>query len=506
MALREGTVSVGTLLKPRRIVHVQKGELDSDAATVGQLKDAGLNLNAAGEVSNAFVAYDDATLGRVTLANTVVTSLAPGELTEASQDAVTGAQLFATNQQLGEALDALSQINTAVEDITGGDAGVKYFHVDSTASDADASGTNALAVGPNASAKSTGAVAVGDATAVSATAGLALGAGASVSGSYSVALGQGSVADRPNTVSVGSSAVRRRIVNVDAGVADNDAVTVGQLRTAGLDVNVAGNVSNAFLAYDDDSKARATLDNTLVTGLRAGDLSQLSTDAVVGGQLFQTNAKVTKNTQDIADLAQTVAGISTGDADLKYVQVKSTGAGATANGNNAIAIGPQAMAKGGGSIVLGDGATMASTGSGIVLGRSARIETGAGGEGSIAVGNAVYVSANNAVVLGASASASKTDNVAIGGAAAASGSTSVAVGANAVVSVANGVALGAKSSCDRAKSVSVGSASLQRQIINVAAGTSSTDAVNVGQLTAMLAQRDALLASLQERLAALESA
>ncbi|PLQ01971.1 hypothetical protein CYJ10_01285 [Cupriavidus pauculus] len=486
-----------------------KGELDSDAATVGQLKDAGLNLNAAGEVSNAFVAYDDATLGCVTLSNTVVTNLALGELTEASQDAVTGAQLFAVSQELGEAITALGQIHTAMDEITTGDAGVMYFHVDSTAADAGASGTNALAIGPNAWPISTGAAAVGDATVVSATAGLALGAGANVSGSYSVAIGQGSLADRPNTVWVGSSAARRRIVNVEAGVAgvaESDAVTVGQLRAAGLDVNVAGNVRNAFLAYDDSSKARATLDNTLVTGLRAADLSQLSTDAVVGGQLFETNAKVTKNTQDIAGLAQTVAGISTGDADLKYVQVKSTGSEATANGNNAIAIGPQALAKGGGSIVVGDGATMASTGSGIVLGRSARVESGAGGEGAIAVGNAAYVSANSAVVIGASASASKTDNVAIGGVAAASGTTTVAIGANAVASATNGVALDAKSACDRAKSVSVGSASLQRQIINVAAGTSSTDAVNVGQLTTMLAERDALLASLQERLAALESA
>jgi autotransporter adhesin len=44
-----------------------------------------------------------------------------------------------------------------------------------------------------------------------------------------VALGTGSVANEANTVSVGSSGSERRVTHLAAGVADTDAVNVGQL-------------------------------------------------------------------------------------------------------------------------------------------------------------------------------------------------------------------------------------------------------------------------------------
>jgi autotransporter adhesin len=47
-----------------------------------------------------------------------------------------------------------------------------------------------------------------------------------------VALGAGSVADQADTVSVGSAGSERRIVNVAPGVANTDAVNVGQLNQA----------------------------------------------------------------------------------------------------------------------------------------------------------------------------------------------------------------------------------------------------------------------------------
>jgi len=67
----------------------------------------------------------------------------------------------------------------------------------------------------------------------------------------------------------------------------------------------------------------------------------------------------------------------------------------------------------------------------------------------------------------------------------ATGTDSVAVGGAAVASANNAVALGSNSVADRANTVSVGAAGKERQVTNVAAGTASTDAVNVGQLTAV---------------------
>jgi trimeric autotransporter adhesin len=67
----------------------------------------------------------------------------------------------------------------------------------------------------------------------------------------------------------------------------------------------------------------------------------------------------------------------------------------------------------------------------------------------------------------------------------ATGADAVAIGGSALASANNSIALGANSVSDRKNSVSVGAAGNERQITNVAAGTTSTDAVNFAQLTAV---------------------
>ena len=66
-----------------------------------------------------YVVYDDATAGTITLegatgTGTKITNLADGELSAASTDAVTGAQLYATQQQFDEFQSALSTNNTSI--------------------------------------------------------------------------------------------------------------------------------------------------------------------------------------------------------------------------------------------------------------------------------------------------------------------------------------------------------------------------------------------------------
>ena len=65
--------------------------------------------------------------------------------------------------------------------------------------------------------------------AITANNAVAIGNGASVSAEGGVALGVGSVADRANAVSVGRTGANRQIINVEAGIADTDAVNVSQL-------------------------------------------------------------------------------------------------------------------------------------------------------------------------------------------------------------------------------------------------------------------------------------
>ncbi|SOE61215.1 Head domain of trimeric autotransporter adhesin [Burkholderia sp. OK233] len=158
-----------------------------------------------GSVANA-VSYDSAAHDQVTLGGSTsapkvkLSNLQDGDLSATSTDAVTGAQLWNTNQQLSD----LSQ----------------------TVQNQQQTGTSAMSLdaggAPAASATGSGAVAIGG--------------GAQASGDNSVAIGSGSVADRANTVSVGSQGNERRITNVADGKAPTDAVNMRQFQSGINDV------------------------------------------------------------------------------------------------------------------------------------------------------------------------------------------------------------------------------------------------------------------------------
>jgi len=93
-----------------------------------------------------------------------------------------------------------------------------------------------------------------------------------------------------------------------------------------------------------------------------------------------------------------------------------------------------------------------------------------------------YVQTNS---TGPAAAATGANAVAVGPSASAAGAGSVAVGSGASAPASNAVALGAGSVADRSNSVSVGAVGAERQITNVAAGTSDTDAANVGQVNTL---------------------
>jgi autotransporter adhesin len=95
------------------------------------------------------------------------------------------------------------------------------------------------------------------------------------------------------------------------------------------------------------------------------------------------------------------------------------------------------------------------------------------------------------LAIGSSAQANGVGGISLGSKAKVGGAAedSVALGARANATQSSAVALGADSTTDRAKTVSVGNAGVagQRQVVNMAAGTSSTDAVNVSQLSGLAA-------------------
>ena len=137
------------------------------------------------------------------------------------------------------------------------------------------------------------------------------------------------------------------VSNLKAGVADQDAVNVAQLKSAGL-MDPAGNTL-AAITYD--AKADGTINRSSVTlrgpgaaapvalrNVAAGNVKAGSTDAVNGDQLFQT--------------AQLVDNLQNGAA-LKYFVSNTTLPAATANGLNATAIGGNAQAVANNTVALG---------------------------------------------------------------------------------------------------------------------------------------------------------
>src|SRR6202000_2717910 len=93
------------------------------AVNLAQLKAAGLNVDTSGNVTNSFVAYDDSTMGKVTLAGgtagTTITNVKAGALSATSTDAVNGAQLYATNQNVAQNTADIGAVNTQITNING---------------------------------------------------------------------------------------------------------------------------------------------------------------------------------------------------------------------------------------------------------------------------------------------------------------------------------------------------------------------------------------------------
>lgn len=141
--------------------------------------------------------------------------------------------------------------------------------------------------------------------------GTALGYGSQIGwdGKNSVALGADSVANEENVVSVGHTKgqangfggtygedLNRRITNVANGINDNDAATVGQIKTiTGID-SAKGNV----VQYDNESKDQITFGGANGTALL--NISNLSAKtATIGNVSFTDDGRITNVTAGVND-------------------------------------------------------------------------------------------------------------------------------------------------------------------------------------------------------------
>ncbi|WP_246641636.1 YadA-like family protein [Paraburkholderia edwinii] len=443
--------------------NVNAGKADKDAVNVAQLKAAGLNIDTSGAVTNSFVAYDDATKGKVTLAGgsagTTITNLKAGAVNATSKDAINGSQLFTLAASEAAALGGGSAVNTdgSISKPTYSVDGKSVSGVDGAVSALDTRITNATANNVDIASKMK-YVKFGDTTALDATASgensvaiggyaqaigansLAIGAQSRAMGANSVAVGYGSSATQDNTFAVGSTTLKRRVVNVADATGVSDAVTLGQMNTAiGAAIVNSGVKSNGMLGA-----------STMLLGATAS--SKTPDQLIVSGPTSLSTPTDAIGRNGIA-----------------------MGLNAHANADNAVAAGQNVSVLGANGVAVGQN---------IAVGADSAVGIGVGT--SVASENAVAIGSNGTEVNTGAANA-----VAIGSGVSVGGQNSVGLGSNIIVGTANSVVLGANSSDDnRANTVSVGSSAVpgmgtslvRRQVINVAAGTQDFDAVNVSQL------------------------
>ncbi len=447
------TLSIGDVGSERTITNVAAGRLtdtSTDAVNGSQLYATNsalntLNNNVSGLQNDALLW--DPTLNAFsashgTTAVNKITNVMDGELSDTSTDAVNGSQLKSTNDQVATNTQNITQNTQDIANVDNRvtniyDTGTKYFHANSTGKDSSALGDDSVAIGMGAVANNDNDIALG---AGSKTTKAVKTEKTTLAGTEYYFAG----IDPQSTLSIGDVGSERTITNVAAGrltETSTDAVNGSQLFATNSAIeNIYGDVQglqNDALLWDPALNAFSASHGSKVinkiTNVAEGELSATSTDAVNGSQLYATNVKVENIDNRLIGVEDVVYGSIV--PTMRYLKVNSTGTEAMAIGADAVALGQGTLASGDNSVATGNGAQ--ATGSGAIAnGHNAN----AAGEGSVAIGENASVMANNSV------------------------------------------ALGAGSVADRDNTVSVGAKDNERQITNVAAGTEDTDAVNVAQL------------------------
>ncbi|WP_313345894.1 ESPR-type extended signal peptide-containing protein [Stenotrophomonas sp.] len=183
--------------------------------------------------------------GSVSLDGGRLVALAEGDLSDGSREAVTGGQLFVTNERVSVLEDASKYAVVGHDEYSeGAQAGLLAIAM---GSDTMAMEEGATAIGSYARALGKNSVSLGRAALVNEGAedgfalgaraqvhirnGVALGGGSQVQpgAANSVALGHDSIAYGANEVSIGHSDLKRRITNAANGIQRHDLTTVDQL-------------------------------------------------------------------------------------------------------------------------------------------------------------------------------------------------------------------------------------------------------------------------------------
>lgn len=227
-----------------------------------------------------------------------------------------------------------------------------------------ASGVNATAIGDKTISTSNDTVAIGEKASATNSQSIAIGSASSSSGSYSVAIGLNATATNDWSVALGNSSKTSKAVSTSI-------MTVG-----GKTYQTAGGTAMGTLSVGNEAVKRT------VTNVAAGRVTESSTDAVNGSQLFAITQSINENTQNIA---QNTAKIISNTTEINKIK---DGKGFTDKGKEVI----RDLAKGSLKVIAGLNTTVTE---GVMESKDGDVKTYAvnvEGTGKVAAGDKSLIS------------------------------------------------------------------------------------------------------------------
>ncbi|EAA9088946.1 trimeric autotransporter adhesin SadA [Salmonella enterica] len=410
-----------------------------------------------------------------------IINVAAGDLSEDSTDAVNGSQLYETNQKVDQNTSAIADINTSITNLSSDN--LSWNETTSSFSASHGSSTTNKITN----------VAAGELSEESTDA---------VNGSQ--------LFETNEKVDQNTTDIAANTTNIT-----QNSTAIENLNTSVSDINtsITGLTDNALLWDEDIGAFSANHGGSIskITNVAAGALSEDSTDAVNGSQLYETNQKVDQNTSAIADINTSITNLGTDalswdDEEGAFSashgtsgtnKITNVAAGEIASDSTDAVNGSQLyetnmlISQYNESIsqLAGDTSETYITENGTGVKYIRTNDNGLEGQDAYATGNGATAVGYNAVVSGASSlalgensSSSIEGSIALG-----SGSTSnraISSGIRATSVTSDGVVIGYNTT-DRELlgALSLGTDGVSyRQITNVADGSEAQDAVTVRQL------------------------
>ncbi|ECM7515580.1 autotransporter adhesin SadA [Salmonella enterica subsp. enterica serovar Newport] len=410
-----------------------------------------------------------------------ITNLAAGTLAADSTDAVNGSQLYETNQKVDQNTSAIADINTSITNLSSDN--LSWNETTSSFSASHGSSTTNKITN----------VAAGELSEESTDA---------VNGSQ--------LFETNEKVDQNTTDIAANTTNIT-----QNSSAIENLNTSVSDINtsITGLTDNALL-WDEDIGAFSANhggSTSKITNVAAGALSEDSTDAVNGSQLYETNQKVDQNTSAIADINTSITNLGTDALSWDDEEGAFSASHGTSGTNKITNVAAGEIASDSTDAV--NGSQLYETNM-LISQYSESISQLAGDTSETYItenGTGVkYIRTNDNGLEGQDAYATGNGATAVGYDAVASGAGSLALGQNSSSSIEGSIALGSGSTSNRAITTGIretsatsdgvvigynttdrellGALSLgtdgesYRQITNVADGSEAQDAVTVRQL------------------------